>query len=205
MPPGPRGTILFVGPPLEFLVATKGISLRELSWEPWRIPGARISLVHCTWRKQASTTHQQRILQGSGRCEPGALRWLAQSYISESWLSWDPELCDLLSAHTYQATSIYLLLLGPRAIKLHKALSWGSRMDCLISLPLFISLIYKTLFPPRTILPKGQMSRDHLSQVLHRHGHSNSPVLLLLHPIILHPIISEVLVHAWMNPLPNSS
>ena len=33
---------------------------------------------------------------------------LAQSYISRSWLSWDPELRDLLSTHTHQATSIYL-------------------------------------------------------------------------------------------------
>lgn len=166
MPPGPQGTILFMCPPMEFLAATTGISLWELSWESWRVFGARISLVHCTWRKEVSTTQQQRIHQGSGRCEPGALRSLAESYISGCWLSWDPEFVTyFLPTPIRLPQYTYCLLLGPLAIKLHKALSWGSRMDRLISLPLFISLIYKIPFPPITILPLGQMSSDHLSQL----------------------------------------
>lgn len=47
---------------------------------------------------------------------------LAQSYILGSWLSWDPEICNLLPTPTYEAISMYLMPSPPLFIKLHKAL-----------------------------------------------------------------------------------
>lgn len=159
----PQDSITFSVPSLQFQAATS-----HPSRDPYkflRVTAVRVSLAHWIWRKWAPTTHQQEIHQDDvGQCSE--MCW-------HSPTSWGTGLAgtqNFVTAFPLSPTRLpqctHCLLRGPVSIKLHKALPWGSKMDCLISLPLFISLICKTPFLPRIILPKGQVSCDHFSQLL---------------------------------------
>lgn len=112
---------------------------------------------------------------------------------------------DFLLPPTRLPQCTYCLLLGPLPIKLHKVLSWGSRIDRLSYFPSIIFVFVKP-FLPRIILPKGQASWDHFSQLPsgHGHGHSKPLILVLLCVLIPIPSFLRFLVRTWMNLLSKS-
>lgn len=131
IPLGPQYHILFLVPSLEFLEVTIAIIFRKPAW----------ATLTSNWSQGESGSLQMEemgIHHSPAEDTPGVWKLWA-TYSQVSWLSWDPNfLIYFPLPPTRLSQYIYCLLLGPFFTKLHKALPWGSRMDCLTSLPLFI-------------------------------------------------------------------